>query len=63
MGRHYAQCKTPLHIFERGNVILERYFREFILDHVRLFMSVINPDFLFIDGNARSYRYAETQTL
>ena len=51
VGRHYAQFRTPLHIFERGNVTLEQYFREIILDHVRLFIGVISPDFLFMGDN------------
>ena len=34
-----------LHIFERGNVTLERYLREINLDHVRLFRGPISPYF------------------
>ena len=40
---HYAQCKTPLHNFERGC----------------LFRGEINADFLFMDNNARPHRNAE----
>ena len=60
VGRHYAQCKTPLHIFERGEVLLEDYWREIMLDHVCLFSSAISPEILFMDDNARQIRNAET---
>ena len=59
MGRHYEQCGTPLHIFERGNVILEWHCREIILDHVRLFRGAISPDFLFLEDKVSPLVEAE----
>ena len=59
MGRHYAQCRTPIHTFEQSNVILERYCRKIILDQVHLFRGAIRSDFLFMDDNARPHRNAE----
>ena len=59
MDRHYTHCETPLHIFERGYITLERYCREIILDHLRLFKDAISPDFLFMDDNARPHRNAK----
>ena len=56
VDRHNVQCKTPLHIFERGCVSLEQYCREITLDHVRLFKGVISKLFLFMDDNARPHR-------
>ena len=56
VARYYAQCKTPLHIFEWGNVSLERYFREVILGHVLLFRCVIIPEFLFMDNTEHPHR-------
>lgn len=52
-------AKTPLHIFERGTVTSQRYCREIVLDHVRLFRGAVGPDFLFMDDNARPHRTAE----
>ena len=60
VGRHYAQCRKALHIFERGKVSLKRYCREIILDHICLFRYAISPDCLFMDNNARPHRNAQT---
>ncbi|GFX35483.1 transposable element Tc3 transposase [Trichonephila clavipes] len=51
--------RTPLHISERGRVTSQRYCRETILDHVRIFRGFVDPDFLFIDDNARPHRSFE----
>ena len=59
MSGHYTQCRTPLHIFERSNITLERYCREIILDHVHIFRDAINPTFQFMDYNARPHRNAQ----
>lgn len=48
--RFISLSKVPLN---------QRYFREIILGHVRLFRSAVDPDFLFIDDNARPHRTAE----
>ncbi|GFU49293.1 transposable element Tcb2 transposase [Trichonephila clavipes] len=47
--------RTGLHIFDRGFVIGDRYCEEVLLPHVRLFRSVIGPDFIFMDDNARPH--------
>ena len=51
--------RTPLHSFERGTVTSQRYCREIILDHVRLFRDALGPNVLFMDDNARPHRTAE----
>ncbi|GFT80643.1 transposable element Tcb2 transposase [Trichonephila clavipes] len=44
------------HIFDRGSVIGDRYCEEVLLPHVRLFRGAIDPDFIFMDDNARPHR-------
>lgn len=44
--------RKQFHIFVRGTVTSQRNFREIVLDHVRIFKSVLDPEFLFIDDNA-----------
>ncbi|GFS62043.1 transposable element Tc1 transposase [Trichonephila clavipes] len=48
--------RTELHIFDRGSVTGDRYCEEVLLPLVRLFRNAIGPDFIFMDGNARSHR-------
>ena len=55
--------ENPLYIFERGDVMLERYYREIVLDHVRLFRDVVRPDFLFMDSRASYIETLRYQTL
>ena len=59
-SRHYAQCRTLFHIFEWGNVTLEGYCRQIILDHIHLFSGIISPDILFMDDNVHLHRNTET---
>ena len=62
VGKHYAQFKTSLHNIEWGNATLKQYWRVIILDHTRLFMGTISPDFLFMDDNKRPHRNAEASS-
>ncbi|GFU81727.1 transposable element Tcb2 transposase [Trichonephila clavipes] len=55
--------RTVLHIFDRGSVIGDRYCEEVILPHVRLFRGAIDPDFIFMDDNARSHRTLAVEEL
>ncbi|GFW67662.1 transposable element Tcb2 transposase [Trichonephila clavipes] len=48
--------RTELHIFDRGSVTGDRYCEEVLLPHVRLFRGAIDPDFIFMDDNARLHR-------
>ena len=52
---------TPLHIFVRGSVTLKRYWRQIILDHVRLFRDAVRAYFLFMYYSVRPRR--DTQVL
>lgn len=51
--------RTPLHIFDSSTVTSQRYYTEILLGHVRLFRGAMDPDFLFMDDNARPHRTAE----
>ncbi|GFU03023.1 transposable element Tcb1 transposase [Trichonephila clavipes] len=44
--------RTELHIFDRGFVIGDRYYKEVLLPHVRLLRGAIGPDFIFMDDNS-----------
>ncbi|GFX87551.1 transposable element Tcb2 transposase [Trichonephila clavipes] len=48
--------RTELHIFDRRSVTWDRYCEEVLLPHVRLFRGAIEPDFIFMDDNARPHR-------
>ncbi|GFW17078.1 transposable element Tcb2 transposase [Trichonephila clavipes] len=48
--------RTELHIFDRGSETGDRYCEEVLLPHVRLFRGAIDPDFIFMDDNARPHR-------
>ena len=60
VGRHYPKCKTLLLIFERDNISLERYCKEIIMDHVRLFRGAIGQEYMFVKNNVNPHRNAET---
>ncbi|GFY21230.1 transposable element Tcb2 transposase [Trichonephila clavipes] len=55
--------RTELHIFKRGSVTGDRYCEEVLLPNVRLFRGVIGPDFIFMDGNARTHRTLAVEEL
>ncbi|GFW18680.1 transposable element Tc3 transposase [Trichonephila clavipes] len=55
--------RTGLHIFDRGSVIGDCYCEKVLLPHVRLFRGVIDPDFIFIDDNARPHRTLAVEEL
>ncbi|GFU80502.1 transposable element Tcb2 transposase [Trichonephila clavipes] len=54
---------TELHVFNKGSVNGDRYCKEEILPHVRLFRGAIGPDFVFIEGNAQPHRVTNIQQL
>ncbi|GFS53246.1 transposable element Tcb2 transposase [Trichonephila clavipes] len=47
---------TELQIFDRGSLTQDRYCEEVLLPHVCLFRGAIDPDFIFMDDNARPHR-------
>ncbi|GFX72464.1 transposable element Tcb1 transposase [Trichonephila clavipes] len=55
--------RTELHIFDRGSLIGDRYCEEVLLSHVRLFRGAINPDFIFMDDNARLHQTPAVEEL
>ncbi|GFW10408.1 transposable element Tcb2 transposase [Trichonephila clavipes] len=55
--------RTELHIFDRGSVIEDRYCKEVLLPHVRLFRGAIGPDFIFMDDNTRPHRTLAVEEL
>lgn len=56
--------RTPLHIFTGGTVTSDKYCREILLGHVRLFRGAVGPEFVLMDDNARPHRsYAVCDTL
>ncbi|GFX31673.1 transposable element Tcb2 transposase [Trichonephila clavipes] len=55
--------RTELHIFDRGSVTGDRYCEEVLLPHVRLFRGAIDPDFIFMDDNARPHRTLAVEEL
>ena len=55
--------RTPLQICERGNVTMERFCREILLDHIRLFRYAVRPEFLFMDDNACPHRNAQLSNI
>ncbi|GFU40693.1 transposable element Tcb1 transposase [Trichonephila clavipes] len=54
---------NELHVFDRSSVTGERYCKEMIFPHVRLFLAAITQDFVFRNDNARKYRTADVQQL
>ncbi|GFT25911.1 transposable element Tcb2 transposase [Trichonephila clavipes] len=52
LGGIMLNIRTELHIFDRGSVIEDRYWRRYFFPHVRLFRGAIGPDFIFMDDNA-----------
>ncbi|GFX67869.1 transposable element Tcb2 transposase [Trichonephila clavipes] len=54
---------AKLHLFNRGSVIRDRYFKEVILYHVCLFRGGVGLDIVFIDDNAPPHRIADAQQL
>ncbi|GFU23690.1 transposable element Tcb2 transposase [Trichonephila clavipes] len=44
--------RTELPVSDRGSIMGDRYCKEMVLFHVRLFRSVIGLDFVFMDGSA-----------
>ncbi|GBL77796.1 hypothetical protein AVEN_152995-1 [Araneus ventricosus] len=48
--------RTPLHVFERGTVIVVRYRDEILEPYVRLFKGAVGPEFILMDDNARPHR-------
>ncbi|GFV91041.1 transposable element Tc1 transposase [Trichonephila clavipes] len=54
---------TELHVFIRGSVIGDRYCKEGILPHVRLFRGAIGSNFVFMDDNAWPRRIIDVQKL
>ncbi|GFV21398.1 transposable element Tcb2 transposase [Trichonephila clavipes] len=55
--------RTELYIFDRGSVTGDRYCEEILLPHVHLFRGAIDPDFIFMDDNARSHRTLAVEEL
>ncbi|GFX80830.1 transposable element Tcb2 transposase [Trichonephila clavipes] len=55
--------RTELHVFDRGSVTGDRYFKEVILSHERLFGGTIGSGFVFMDGNAQPQQTADVQQL
>ncbi|GFV13281.1 transposable element Tcb2 transposase [Trichonephila clavipes] len=55
--------RTELHIFDRVSVTEDRYCEEVLLPHVRLFRGAIDPDFIFMDDNARPHRALAVEDL
>lgn len=51
--------RKSLHIFDEDPVPLQQYCTEILLEHVRLFLGAVGPDFLFMDNNARPHRTCE----
>ncbi|GFV11196.1 transposable element Tc3 transposase [Trichonephila clavipes] len=54
---------TELHVIDRGSITGDRYCKEMIPLHVRLFQAAIVPDFIFMDVNAQPHRTADAQQL
>lgn len=48
--------RIPLNIFEEGTVTSQWYFTDALHGHVRFSRDAINPEFLFMDNNARQLR-------
>lgn len=48
--------QTALNVFNRGSVIVYRYSKEVTLPHVRLFVSAIGVDYVFMNDNARPHQ-------
>ncbi|GFW04827.1 transposable element Tcb2 transposase [Trichonephila clavipes] len=48
-----------LHVFERGTVTAVRYTDEVLESYVCLFRGAVDPDFILMDDNARTYRADE----
>ncbi|GFX40794.1 transposable element Tcb2 transposase [Trichonephila clavipes] len=46
-----------------GFLIVDRYYEEVLLPRVRLFRGAIDPDFIFMDGNARPHRTLAVEKL
>ena len=55
--------QTELHVFAGGSVTGDRYCKEVIHPHVRLFRGAIGADFVFMDDNARPHRTPAVQEL
>ncbi|GFT07202.1 transposable element Tc3 transposase [Trichonephila clavipes] len=53
--------RTKLHIFDTGLVTRGCYCDEIIQPHACLFRSVIGPDFIFVDDNARSFKISSIE--
>ncbi|GFV88207.1 transposable element Tcb2 transposase [Trichonephila clavipes] len=47
--------RNEFHIFDRRSVTGNRYCEKVLLPHVRLFRGAIDPDFIFMDDNARPH--------
>ncbi|GFW65880.1 transposable element Tcb2 transposase [Trichonephila clavipes] len=62
-GSIMLRVRAELHVFDRGAVTGDRYCKEVILPHVRLFGGAIEPDFIFMDDNARRHRTSDVQQL
>lgn len=55
--------RTELHVFDRGSVTGDRYCKELLLPHVRLFRGAIGPDFIFMHDNAGPHRTLAVEEL
>ncbi|GFV75252.1 transposable element Tcb2 transposase [Trichonephila clavipes] len=55
--------RTELRIFDRGSVTGDRYCEEVLLPHARLFRGAIDPDFIFMNDNARLHRTLAVEEL
>ncbi|GFY04489.1 hypothetical protein TNCV_4415771 [Trichonephila clavipes] len=55
--------RNELHVFHRGSVIRNRYCKEVILTHVRLFLGANGSDFVFMGVNTRPHQIADIQQL
>ena len=58
-GQALCTKKTSFHVFVQSSVSFEQFCREIILDYVSLFKGARNPEFLFMDDNARPHRNPE----
>ncbi|GFW41022.1 transposable element Tcb2 transposase [Trichonephila clavipes] len=55
--------QIQFHVFDRGSVTRDRYSKEMIRPHVRLFRDAIGQDLVFMDEDTRSHRTADIQLL
>lgn len=59
MCRHYAECRTQITSLIELPLDHSGIAERLYMDHVRLFMCAVGPDFPFMDENARPNLAAE----